>query len=149
MEHKIYKYKVEKQLWYLNRKEKSKLAELLSEEHIADIQNKFKTPGRFASFYLKEHVFKDKVVDSSHLFMTLLGLFITNILLLGVLITGMLLSLNAANYFINPQVSLSTLTVIAALLGGVLLMVGAIVMMKVANAFFTKRLVEYKYNKVN
>lgn len=149
MEHKVFKYKVEKQLWYLSRKEKAKLAELLTDEHIASIQEKFKTPGRFASFYLKEHIFKSRVLGTGHLYATLLGLFIGNIFLLGVLITGMLLSLNAVNYFIHPQVSLSTGTVITALVGGLVLMVLGIILMKIANAYFTKRLVDYKFNKVN
>ncbi|KIX90132.1 hypothetical protein TP70_09620 [Staphylococcus microti] len=149
MKNNVFKYKVEKQLWYLNRREKAKLAELLSDDRMDAVQEQFKTPGKFASFYLQEHVFKSRVVGANHLFATLIGLFMANILLLGILITGMLLSLTAVNHFIHPQVTLSTSTVIAALVGGVVLMLIAMLMMKVANAFFTKRLVEYKFNKVD
>lgn len=149
MENRVFKYKVEKQLWYLNRREKAALAEILADDKMDAIQEQFITPGRFASFYLKEQVFKDRIVGSSHLFTTLLGIFASNIVLLGVLITGMLLSLTAVNHFIHPQVSLSTVTVIAALIGGIAMMFVAVWMMKVANTFFTKRLVDYKFNKVD
>ncbi|MCS4485288.1 hypothetical protein [Staphylococcus americanisciuri] len=149
MENRIFKYKIEKQLWYLNRREKAKLAEVLSEDRLEQLQSEFRTPGRFVTVYLKESVFKSRVVGTTHLFTTLIGLFAANIVLLGILITGMLLSLTALNHFIHPQVTLSTITVITALLSGIVLIILAVWIMKVANAFFTKRLVDYKFNKVD
>lgn len=49
----------------------------------------------------------------------------------------------------QPQVTLSVGTVIAVLFGAIVLMIGTVYLMKRVNAFFTKRLLLYKFNKVN
>ncbi|QLK86310.1 hypothetical protein [Staphylococcus sp. 17KM0847] len=149
MEKKVFKYKVEKQLWYLNKREKMHLQSILTNDTFDELQKTFKTPGRFVTHYLQNHVFKSRVVDTRHLFVSLFGLLMSNIILLGLFITGMLLSLSAVNYFLQPQVMLSTIVVIAALLGGIVLMFLALWMMKRTNAYFTKRLIDYKLNKVH
>ncbi|MEJ7540433.1 HPP family protein [Staphylococcus intermedius] len=145
----VFEYKVKKELWYLNRREKNDLTQYFEKHSIETLQQQFSTPRRFVSHYLQHEIFGTRIVSSGHLVTSLVGLLVTNILLLGLFITGMLLSLSAVNYFIQPQVSLSMSVVIAILLSAIILMIVAVYFMKRANAFFTKRLLLYKFNKVS
>ncbi|POC80280.1 hypothetical protein CRN61_06065, partial [Vibrio vulnificus] len=49
----------------------------------------------------------------------------------------------------NPQVTLSTVTVILIIVGAILLMIISLFLIKKVTAFFTKKLLEYKFNKQN
>ncbi|EGQ3105421.1 hypothetical protein H2490_000033 [Staphylococcus pseudintermedius] len=145
----VFEYKVKKELWYLNRREKNALTQYFEKHRVETIQQQFSTPHRFVNDYLQHEVFGTRIVSSGHLVTSLVGLLVSNILLLGLFITGLLLSLSAVNYFIQPQVTLSVGTVIAVLFGAIVLMIGTVYLMKRVNAFFTKRLLLYKFNKVN
>ena len=84
MKANIFKQKVKKQLWFLNKKEKSKLDSVLEsvvEKHDNEHLNR---PIAFSNQFLKEYVFKEKVVSSTQLFALLLGILFTYIMLLGI-----------------------------------------------------------------
>ncbi|MGT9231155.1 hypothetical protein ACVV5W_13215, partial [Enterococcus faecalis] len=70
-------------------------------------------------------------------------------ILLGGFLFGLITSLTAVNYFIHPQVNLSTVTVVLIIIGAIILMLIAIFLIKKVTAFFTKKLLEYKFNKKN
>ncbi|RIO36269.1 hypothetical protein BUZ79_03235, partial [Staphylococcus saprophyticus] len=121
MKANIFKQKVKKQLWFLNKKEKSKLDSVLEsvvEKHDNEHLNR---PIAFSNQFLKEYVFKEKVVSSTQLFALLLGILFTYIMLLGIFLFGFITSLTAVQYFIKPEVQLSTLTVILTFIGALLL----------------------------
>lgn len=145
----VFEYKIKKELWYLNRREKNDLTQYFEKHSIETLQQQYRTPRSFVNHYLQHEIFGTRIVSSGHLVTSLVGLLIANILLLGLFITGLLLSLSAINHFIQPQVSLSIGVVIAILLSAIVLMIVAVYLMKRANAFFTKRLLLYKFNKVN
>ncbi|RIO24741.1 hypothetical protein BUZ81_10115, partial [Staphylococcus saprophyticus] len=95
MKANIFKQKVKKQLWFLNKKEKSKLDSVLEsvvEKHDNEHLNR---PIAFSNQFLKEYVFKEKVVSSTQLFALLLGILFTYIMLLGIFLFGFITSLTA------------------------------------------------------
>lgn len=147
MKANIFKQKVKKQLWFLNKKEKSKLDSVLEsvvEKHDNEHLNR---PIAFSNQFLKEYVFKEKVVSSTQLFALLLGILFTYIMLLGIFLFGFITSLTAVQYFIKPEVQLSTLTVILTFIGALLLVIVSLYLIKLVTGYFTKKLLEYKHNK--
>lgn len=147
MKANIFKQKVKKQLWFLNKKEKSKLDSVLEnviEKHEDEGLNR---PIAFSNQFLKEYVFKEKVVSSTQLFALLLGILFTYIMLLGVFLFGFITSLTAVQYFIKPEVQLSTVTVILTLIGALLLVIVSLYLIRMVTGYFTKKLLEYKHNK--
>lgn len=143
----IFKQKVKKQLWFLNKKEKSQLNEVLEEVTKSSDGQNFNRPIAFSNQFLKEYVFKEKVVSSTQLFALLIGILITYIVLLGLFLFGFLTSLSSVQYFIKPEVQLSTTTVILTLIGSILLLIVSLYLIKMVTAYFTKKLLEYKHNK--
>ncbi|ARJ50061.1 magnesium transporter [Staphylococcus lutrae] len=148
MRNDVFEYKVKKEMWYLNAREKRALAEWMKHQTVEAIQQEYQSPRRFVYDYLQQHVFKTRVLSTGHLVTSLIGLLVTNIILLGLFITGLLLSLSAVHYFIQPQVHLSISLVVVILICAILLMILTIYLMKRSNAFFTKRLLDYKMNRV-
>lgn len=147
MKANIFKQKVKKQLWFLNKKEKSKLDSVLEsvvEKHDNEHLNR---PIAFSYQFLKEYVFKEKVVSSTQLFALLLGILFTYIMLLGIFLFGFITSLTAVQYFIKPEVQLSTLTVILTFIGALLLVIVSLYLIRLVTGYFTKKLLEYKHNK--
>ncbi|MDW4181109.1 hypothetical protein QI181_06980 [Staphylococcus saprophyticus] len=147
MKANIFKQKVKKQLWFLNKKEKSKLDSVLEsvvEKHDNEHLNR---PIAFSNQFLKEYVFKEKVVSSTQLFALLLGILFTYIMLLGIFLFGFITSLTAVQYFIKPEVQLSTLTVILTFTGALLLVIVSLYLIRLVTGYFTKKLLEYKHNK--
>ncbi|WP_145425672.1 SoxR reducing system RseC family protein [Staphylococcus saprophyticus] len=147
MKANIFKQKVKKQLWFLNKKEKSKLDSVLEsvvEKHDNEHLNR---PIAFSNQFLKEYVFKEKVVSSTQLFALLLGVLFTYIMLLGIFLFGFITSLTAVQYFIKPEVQLSTLTVILTFIGALLLVIVSLYLIRLVTGYFTKKLLEYKHNK--
>ncbi|AMG20107.1 hypothetical protein AST07_03090 [Staphylococcus saprophyticus] len=147
MKANIFKQKVKKQLWFLNKKEKSKLDSVLEsvvEKHDNEHLNR---PIAFSNQFLKEYVFKEKVVSSTQLFALLLGILFTYIMLLGIFLFGFITSLTAVQYFIKPEVQLSTLTVILTFIGALLLVIVSLYLIRLVTGYFTKKLLEYKHNK--
>lgn len=147
MKANIFKQKVKKQLWFLNKKEKSKLDSVLEsvvEKHDNEHLNR---PIAFSNQFLKKYVFKEKVVSSTQLFALLLGILFTYIMLLGIFLFGFITSLSAVQYFIKPEVQLSTLTVILTFIGALLLVIVSLYLIRLVTGYFTKKLLEYKHNK--
>ncbi|MBE6178647.1 hypothetical protein [Staphylococcus xylosus] len=147
MKANIFKQKVKKQLWFLNKKEKNKLDEVLSKAIDSNESEELKRPIAFSNQFLKEYIFKEKVVSSTQLFILLLGILGTYIVLIGLFLFGFLTSLTSVQYFIKPEVELSTVTVLLTLVGALLLLIVSLYMIKVVTGYFTKKLLEYKHNK--
>lgn len=147
MKANIFKQKVKKQLWFLNKKEKNKLDEVLSKAVDSNESEQLKRPVAFSNQFLKEYIFKEKVVSSTQLFLLLLGILGTYIVLIGLFLFGFLTSLTSVQYFIKPEVELSTVTVLLTLAGALLLLIVSLYMIKVVTGYFTKKLLEYKNNK--
>ncbi|WP_436961676.1 hypothetical protein [Staphylococcus xylosus] len=147
MKANIFKQKVKKHLWFLNKKEKNKLDEVLSKAVDSNESEQLKRPVAFSNQFLKEYIFKEKVVSSTQLFLLLLGILGTYIVLIGLFLFGFLTSLTSVQYFIKPEVELSTVTVLLTLVGALLLLIVSLYMIKVVTGYFTKKLLEYKYNK--
>lgn len=147
MKANIFKQKVKKQLWFLNKKEKNKLDEVLSKAVDSSESEQLKRPVAFSNQFLKEYIFKEKVVSSTQLFLLLLGILGTYIVLIGLFLFGFLTSLTSVQYFIKPEVELSTVTVLLTLVGALLLLIVSLYMIKVVTGYFTKKLLEYKHNK--
>ncbi len=147
MKANIFKQKVKKQLWFLNKKEKNKLDEVLSKAVDSNESEQLKRPVAFSNQFLKEYIFKEKVVSSTQLFLLLLGILGTYIVLIGLFLFGFLTSLTSVQYFIKPEVELSTVTVLLTLTGALLLLIVSLYMIKVVTGYFTKKLLEYKHNK--
>ncbi|MDT3959999.1 hypothetical protein [Staphylococcus kloosii] len=143
----IFKQKVRKQLWFLNKKEKQELNEVLEKVTSEDNQIDTRKPIRFSNQFLKEYVFKEKVVSFANLFPLLLAMLFTYILLIGVFIFGFLASLSSVQYFIKPEVQLTTTTVILTFVGSVLLIIISLYCFQKVTAFFTKKLLEYRHNR--
>ncbi|RIM67453.1 hypothetical protein, partial [Staphylococcus xylosus] len=123
MKANIFKQKVKKQLWFLNKKEKNKLDEVLSKAIDSNESEQLKRPIAFSNQFLKEYIFKEKVVSSTQLFILLLGILGTYIVLIGLFLFGFLTSLTSVQYFIKPEVELSTVTVLLTLVGALLLLI--------------------------
>lgn len=149
MRNDVFEHKVKKELWYLNPREKRILEQTMKQHSIEKLQQQFTTPRKFVRHFLKTQIFDSRFVTTQHLVVSLIGLFAVNILLLGLFITGLLLSLSAVNYFISPQVQLSNGLVIAIFVGAIVLIIITVYFMKRANAYFTKRLLKYQFNKVD
>lgn len=147
MKANIFEQKVKKQLWFLNKKEKTKLDEVLSKTVDLNESDQLNRPVAFSNQFLKEYIFKEKVVSSTQLFVLLLGILGTYIVLIGLFLFGFLTSLTSVQYFIKPEVELSTVTVVLTLVGALLLVIVSLYMIKVVTGYFTKKLLEYKHNK--
>lgn len=147
MKANIFEQKVKKQLWFLNKKEKNKLDEVLSKTVDLNKSDQLNRPVAFSNQFLKEYIFKEKVVSSTQLFVLLLGILGTYILLIGLFLFGFLTSLTSVQYFIKPEVELSIVTVVLTLVGALLLVIVSLYMIKVVTGYFTKKLLEYKHNK--
>lgn len=142
----IFKQKVKKQLWFLNKKEKNKLDEVLQSK-IDNESGELNRPIAFSNQFLKTYIFKEKVTSTTQLFAMLIGILITYILLLGLFLFGFLASLSSVQYFIKPEVHLSTTIVILTLVGSLLLIILSLYAIKQVTAYFTKKLLQYKHNK--
>lgn len=146
MSSNIFQQKVKKQLWFLNKKEKRTLHKVLEEATSKDSEVDLKRPVRFSNQFLKEFIFQEKVVSVTTLFPLFIGILFAYIILIGVFLFGFITSLTAVQYFIKPEVSLSPLVVILTLIGSILLVILSLYFIKVATAYFTKKLLEYKHN---
>ena len=84
--------KVQKQLWFLNRKEKDQLKQKLNA--LDENQNvDFNKPIKFSNQYLKNFVFKEKTASSGKTFMLLIGIVLAYAVLLGLFLLGLITSL--------------------------------------------------------
>lgn len=69
----VFEYKVKKELWYLNRREKNALTQYFEKHRVETIQQQFSTPRRFVNDYLQHEVFGTRIVSSGHLVTSLVG----------------------------------------------------------------------------
>lgn len=139
--------KVKKQLWFLNKKEKQALDQRLSS--ITDKDNvNFNKPITFANGYLRENVFRSKETKSYSVFVTLVVMMFAYVALLGLFLFGLITSLSGVQFFVNPKpkVELSTTVVILTIIGAILLMLVSIYLIKITTSYFTKKLLEHKFN---
>lgn len=137
--------KVKKQLWFLNKNEKQALDQRLSS--ITDKDNvNFNKPITFANTYLIENVFRSKETKSYSIFVTLVVMMFAYVALLGLFLFGLITSLSGVQFFVNPKVELSTTVVILTIIGAILLMLVSIYLIKITTSYFTKKLLEHKFN---
>ncbi|HCY0982514.1 TPA: hypothetical protein O0701_002709 [Staphylococcus aureus] len=137
--------KVKKQLWFLNKKEKQALDKRLSS--ITDKDNvNFNKSITFANAYLRENVFRSKETKSYSIFVTLVVMMFAYVALLGLFLFGLITSLSGVQFFVNPKVELSTTVVILTIIGAILLMLVSIYLIKITTSYFTKKLLEHKFN---
>lgn len=137
--------KVKKQLWFLNKNEKQALDQRLSS--ITDKDNvNFNKPTTFANTYLRENVFRSKETKSYSIFVTLVVMMFAYVALLGLFLFGLITSLSGVQFFVNPKVELSTTVVILTIIGAILLMLVSIYLIKITTSYFTKKLLEHKFN---
>lgn len=149
MKQAAFEQKVKKQLWFLNKKEKNLLDEQLATHSEQANEYKYNKPVTYANSFLKQHIFKEKSTSSTSLFIMLIGMVIVYALLLGLFLAGFITSLTAVNYFVNPQVSMPVINVILILIGAILLALASLLLIKSVTALFTKKLLEYKFNKTS
>lgn len=147
MKQAAFEQKVKKQLWFLNKKEKRLLDEQLATHSEQADAYKFNKPVTYANTFLKQYIFKEKNTSSITLFAMLIGMVTVYALLLGLFLTGFITSLTAVNFFVNPQVSMPVINVILILIGAILLALVSLLLIKSVTALFTKKLLEYKFNK--
>ncbi|MCY6990769.1 hypothetical protein [Staphylococcus argensis] len=145
----LFQQKVTKHLWFLNKKEKKQLQQTIQQmdpEQEQDAQL-LQRPIFFANQFLKAHIFRQKVVSTTTFMLLLLGLLVSYVITVGLFLFGFITSLSAVNYFIHPQGNLTLLSAILILIGAVGLVIIALWLIKQTTAFFTKKLLEYKYNR--
>ena len=66
--------------------------------------------------------------------------------LLGIFLFGLITSLSGVQFFVNPKVDLTTTVVILTIIGAILLMFVSIYLIKIVTSYFTKKLLELKFN---
>ncbi|MBO1199949.1 hypothetical protein J3T65_11430 [Staphylococcus simiae] len=137
--------KVKKQLWFLNKNEKRELDNHLTQLDDSE-SNHFNKPIAYSNEYLRHHVFNKSTAKSYNTFLLLLGIVFTYVCLLGLFLFGLITSLTGVQFFIQPKVDLSTATVILTIIGAILLMIVSIYLIKIVTAFFTKKLLQAKFN---
>ncbi|HDY9537709.1 TPA: hypothetical protein RRN10_001305 [Staphylococcus argenteus] len=145
MSKKLFDKKVKKQLWFLNKKEKLELDQHLASISESDNVN-FNKPITFANAYLRQYIFKDKEVKSYSMFLILIMMILAYVALLGIFLFGLITSLSGVQFFVNPKVDLTTTVVILTIIGAILLMFVSIYLIKIVTSYFTKKLLELKFN---
>ncbi|MCJ1656078.1 hypothetical protein MT340_005600 [Staphylococcus sp. NRL 16/872] len=149
MKQTAFEQKVKKQLWFLNKKEKKLLEDKLTMHHQKNDEYNYHKPVTFANAFLKQYIFKEKSTSSTSLFIMLIVMVIIYALLLGLFLAGFITSLTAVNYFVNPQVAMPVINVLLILIGAILLALVSLLLIKSVTALFTKKLLEYKFNKTS
>lgn len=84
-----------------------------------------------------------------HLLGALIGLFVANVILLGFFILGLLLTLTSVKHLIDPTSSLNGAYVSMIMITSIFATLVTLLLMKPVNAFFTKRLIDYKLNRTH
>ena len=147
MKANIFKQKVKKHLWFLNKKEKHQLDQVLTNVLDKHHEEELNRPIAFSNQFLKNYIFEEKIVSSTYFFMLLISILFTYIILLGLFLFALLTSLSSVQFFIKPEVDLSSVIVILTLIGAVLLLIISLYLIKVVTGYFTKKLLEYRHNR--
>ncbi|HGZ9001282.1 TPA: hypothetical protein ACOFR2_002714, partial [Staphylococcus aureus] len=103
-------------------------------------------PVTFANAYLRQNVFRNKETKSYSMFVTLVVMMFAYVALLGLFLFGLITSLSGVQFFVSPKVDLSTTVVILTIIGAILLMFASIYFIKIVTSYFTKKLLEIKFN---
>lgn len=146
MNKSLFNEKVKKQLWFLNSKEEKQLNERLIQKS-GNENVDYNKPIKFSNQYLKRYVFKEKSVTSSNVFLILIVIIVVYALLLGLFLLGLITSLTAVHYFIVPKVQLSGMLVLLIIIFAIMIMIVSLFAIKQVTALFTKKILEYKFNK--
>ncbi|MCQ9299626.1 hypothetical protein BUZ56_09870 [Staphylococcus hyicus] len=148
MEQPKFKAKIDKQLWYLNRKERKILNSELSGFNAEMFKAQYRSQNQFVISFLSRHIFNSKPKSQLHLVITLLGLIFLNTIIIGFFITGLLLSLASIKYLISPTNSLQLQHVFLILIASGCMIITTLLLVKPVNGFLTKRLIDYKLNRL-
>lgn len=148
MEQPKFKAKIDKQLWYLNRKERKILNSELSGFNAETFKAQYRSQNQFVISFLSRHIFNSKPKSQLHLVITLLGLIFLNTIIIGFFITGLLLSLASIKYLISPTNSLQLQHVFLILIASGCMIITTLLLVKPVNGFLTKRLIDYKLNRL-
>ncbi|WP_341776176.1 hypothetical protein [Staphylococcus hyicus] len=148
MEQPKFKAKIDKQLWYLNRKERKILNSELSGFNAEMFKAQYRSQNQFVISFLSRHIFNSKPKSQLHLVITLLGLIFLNTIIIGFFITGLLLSLASIKYLISPTNSLQLQHVFLILIASGCMIITTLLLVKPVNDFLTKRLIDYKLNRL-
>ncbi|WP_381420349.1 hypothetical protein ACFDHY_06215 [Staphylococcus hyicus] len=148
MEQPKFKAKIDKQLWYLNRKERKILNSELSGFNAEMFKVQYRSQNQFVISFLSRHIFNSKPKSQLHLVITLLGLIFLNTIIIGFFITGLLLSLASIKYLISPTNSLQLQHVFLILIASGCMIITTLLLVKPVNGFLTKRLIDYKLNRL-
>ncbi|WP_251519717.1 MULTISPECIES: hypothetical protein [Staphylococcus] len=142
----VFKEKVRKQLWFLNRNERQQLDDVLSTINDQDneIVNK---PIAFSNQFLRKYIFKRQKMTPTQLFLLLILILITYIVLIGLFLFGFLLSLAVVQSLMSSGGNVSMIIVALSFIGSILLIVLSLYFIKQVTAYFTKKLLAYKFNK--
>ncbi|UJA41919.1 hypothetical protein [Staphylococcus epidermidis] len=138
--------RVNKQLWFLNAKEKNALNKYIDsvDQNKSIDTNK---PIRFSNEYLKKFIFNLKKKSTSHVFVLLICMVLAYAFLLGLFILGLVASLAIVHAYINPNIDLSVFVMLTVLIVAIIIMIASLYAIKHTTALFTKKLLEYKFNK--
>ncbi|MGV3224195.1 hypothetical protein GLV88_10385 [Staphylococcus hyicus] len=148
MEQPKFKAKIDKQLWYLNRKERKILNSELSGFNAEKFKAQYRSQNQFVISFLSRHIFNSKPKSQLHLVITLLGLIFLNTIIIGFFISGLLLSLASIKYLISPTNSLQLQHVFLILIASGCMIITTLLLVKPVNGFLTKRLIDYKLNRL-
>ncbi|WP_394274257.1 hypothetical protein, partial [Staphylococcus hyicus] len=108
----------------------------------------YRSQNQFVISFLSRHIFNSKPKSQLHLVITLLGLIFLNTIIIGFFITGLLLSLASIKYLISPTNSLQLQHVFLILIASGCMIITTLLLVKPVNGFLTKRLIDYKLNRL-
>ena len=103
-------------------------------------------PIRFSNEYLK-FIFnhkKNRLLMCSYF---LICMVCFPCILLGLFILGLVASLAIVHAYINPNIDLSVFVILTVLIVAIIIMIAGLYAIKHTTALFTKKLLEYKFNK--
>lgn len=139
-----FEHKVHKHLWFLNRAEKKCLNEQLTRY---DPTSDHLNPISYANAFLKRYIFKNKRMTVGTLYCLLIGLLCSSIIFVGLFLFGFLLSIYAVNTLLTSDGSLSRGLTLLLIPGSCLIIFVSLFLLRASVRYFTKRLVEYKFNR--
>lgn len=103
MKANIFKQKVKKHLWFLNKKEKHQLDQVLTNVLDKHHEEELNRPIAFSNQFLKNYIFEEKIVSSTYFFMLLISILFTYIILLGLFLFALLTSLSSVQFLLNQK----------------------------------------------
>ena len=101
---------------------------------------------RFSNEYLKKFIFNHKKKSTSHVFVLLICMVLAYAFCSDFYfrVSG---SLAIVHAYINPNIDLSVFVILTVLIVAIIIMIASLYAIKHTTALFTKKLLEYKFNK--